>query len=144
MPKIISVVILALLGIVLPLQAENWKSRKLPRPIIFAQGQWIYSLNPWYNQRPYFSEWTDWPLFIDSNLKEEGVKARLLQYPDYARIQDVIQLYGLDGIGFWEQHSRMHGKQPCAESRACCGDFLPAALQQAGSGGGAAQETAFL
>ena len=107
MPKNISVVILALLGIVLPLQAENWKSRKLPRPIIFAQGQWIYSLNPWYNQRPYFSEWTDWPLFIDSNLKEEGVKARLLQYPDYARIQDVIQLYGLDGIGFWEQHSRM-------------------------------------
>ncbi|MCI5778359.1 MAG: LamG domain-containing protein [Lentisphaeria bacterium] len=107
----------------------------LPRTMFFTQAQLKYTLNPNCNGTVYYSHWTDWPLFIDSALKEADRTYRGLQYPDYVRMQEVMRQYGLDGIVYWQYFIRNKTRSDIVEFSArskvpgfyhipqLCGDF---------------------
>ncbi len=94
------------LTVLLGVHGAEWRARVLPRTMLFTQAQLKYTLNPNFNGVQYYSHWTDWPLFIDSSLKEKDHAYRGLQYPDFVRHQEIMQTYGLDGLVYWQDFIR--------------------------------------
>jgi hypothetical protein len=97
-----TLVLFLLLMTAMPLTGWSQREPIFGRTMIFTQAQLKYSLQ----HGSYFTHWVDWPLGMDSSLKEDGVAYRGLQYPDYQKIQDNVKLYDLDGIIFWQAHVR--------------------------------------
>ncbi|NMA41520.1 MAG: hypothetical protein GX937_15230 [Lentisphaerae bacterium] len=76
------------------------KPHRLERPIIFSQAQMKYTLRNRSNA--YYSNWVDWPLFVSSDFAPIDPDDRRIQAPDFAKMQELVGLYGLDGYGYWQ------------------------------------------
>ncbi len=94
------VMFLALCGCAVVSGFEFPKPHRLDRPIIFSQAQMKYVLRNRSNA--YYSNWVDWPLFVSSGFAPIDPEDRRIQAPDFARMQDLVELYGLDGYGYWQ------------------------------------------
>ncbi|MCK5801216.1 MAG: hypothetical protein KAI66_00220 [Lentisphaeria bacterium] len=68
----------------------------LDRTLVFSRSQMKYGL-----ERNYGRQWIDRPLLVDRALRVP--RKFVTPYPSYARILEVVKLYGLDGLAFFPE-----------------------------------------
>jgi Laminin G domain len=75
------------------------RKRVLPRTMVFCRGQFKYGLGC-RGDVGYYGRWTDRPLLLDTSLKH-GLKSGTVYFPDFEKMVENAQSYGLDGFGFF-------------------------------------------
>ncbi|HWL51569.1 MAG TPA: LamG-like jellyroll fold domain-containing protein [Chthoniobacteraceae bacterium] len=74
------------------------RQRQTDRTYVFCRAQWKYGLQ----RNDYLNRWIDRPLFVDPALRDTATP-RPIQYPGFARTQEIVKDYRLDGMGLYPE-----------------------------------------